>query len=119
MDAFSALADSTRRHIVEMLAASGQLSAGDICSRFDSSAPAISQHLKVLRTAGLVRVEKNAQQRIYSVNPAALDDMEAWIAQMRRFWNERFDALEALLAEEVSKSKKTKGAGHGRKKQAE
>jgi DNA-binding transcriptional ArsR family regulator len=119
MDTFSALADSTRRHIIEMLAASGQLSAGDICKRFDSSAPAISQHLKVLRAAKLVQVEKNAQQRLYSVNPAAFNDMETWIIQMRRFWNERFDALDVLLKEEVKKSKKTQGAKHVRKKQAE
>jgi DNA-binding transcriptional ArsR family regulator len=116
MDTFSALADSTRRHIIEMLAASGQLSAGDICKHFDSSPPAISQHLKVLRAAKLVRVEKNAQQRIYSVNPAALDDMETWIMQMRRFWNERFDALDELLKEEVKKSQKAKGAKNVRKK---
>ncbi|MBU6474980.1 MAG: winged helix-turn-helix transcriptional regulator [Alphaproteobacteria bacterium] len=116
MDAFSALADSTRRNIIEMLAASGQLSAGDICRHFDSSPPAISQHLKVLRAAKLVRMEKNAQQRIYSINPAAFDDMEAWIVQMRRFWNERFDALDALLKEEVKKSHKIKGARNGRKK---
>ena len=66
-----------------------------------------------------MQVEKNAQQRIYSVNPVAFDDMETWIMQMRRFWNERFDALDVLLKEEVKKSKKTKGARNVRKKQTE
>ncbi len=99
MDKFSALADPTRRLIVEMLAASGRLPAGDISSAFDSSPPAISQHLKVLREAGLVRMEKQAQQRIYSVNPEAFDDMWEWMNRMRRFWNERFDALDEFLKE--------------------
>lgn len=105
MDSFLALADPTRRHIVEMLAASGQLAAGDIASKFETSAPAISQHLKVLREADLVRMEKRAQQRIYSLNDGALDDMQAWINNMRKFWNERFDALDALLLKEHDKPK--------------
>lgn len=100
MDTFSALADPTRRSIVEMLAASGQLSAGDISRRFDSSPPAISQHLKVLRQAELVRMEKQAQQRIYSINSGALDEVEQWLRQMRQFWTERLDALEELLTAE-------------------
>ena len=103
MDTFTALAEPTRRQIIEMLAAGGSLSAGDICGRFDTSAPAISQHLKVLREASLVQVEKRAQQRIYSINPAAFDDMEQWLNQLRKFWNERFDALDELLKAEKEK----------------
>ena len=103
MDAFSALSDPTRRNIVEMLAASGKLSAGDICRQFESSPPAISQHLKVLKEANIVQMEKRAQQRIYSINPAAFDDMEQWLNQLRKFWNERFDALDALLKAEKDK----------------
>ena len=103
MDTFTALAEPTRRQIIEMLAASGSLSAGDICGHFDTSAPAISQHLKVLREASLVQVEKKAQQRIYSINPAAFDDMEQWLNQLRKFWNERFDALDELLKAEKEK----------------
>lgn len=100
MDRFAALAEPTRRRIVEMLAAGGHLSAGDISSRFEASAPAISQHLKVLREAKLVHMEKKAQQRIYSINPEGIDEMWEWMNQMRRFWNERFDALEQLLKSE-------------------
>lgn len=106
MDAFAALADPTRRDIVEMLATRGQLSAGEIGAGFASSAPAISQHLKVLRETALVTVEKQAQRRLYSLNPAALDPLEQWIAQMRRHWNERFDALDALLKREKSRGRK-------------
>ena len=100
MDAFAALADPTRRGILEVLATSGQLAAGDIHGRFDSTPSAISQHLKVLREAELVHVEKRAQQRIYTINPMALDDMARWIQRTRTFWNARLDALEALLQAE-------------------
>jgi DNA-binding transcriptional ArsR family regulator len=103
MDKFSALADPTRRSIMEMLANSGELSASQISSNFTVSAPAISQHLKILRAAGLVTVEKRAQQRIYRVNPAAVQEMEAWMRDLRQVWNERFDALDELLRAEKNK----------------
>lgn len=103
MDQFSALADLTRRRIFEMLAHNGQLAASEISHEFDSSAPAISQHLKVLREANLVVMEKRGQQRIYSINPAALDEMWNWLNNMRQFWNDRFDVLEKLLKEEKKK----------------
>lgn len=104
MDKFHALAEPTRRQIVEMLAREGELTAGDIQARFDVSAPAISQHLKVLREAGVVQVEKRAQQRIYRVNPEAMLEMEAWAKRVRELWAGRFDALDALLRAEQSKS---------------
>lgn len=104
MNTFSALADSTRRNIVEMLASNGQLSASDISDRFKISPPAISQHLKVLREANLVQMEKRAQQRIYTINPVGITEMEKWVSQMRSLWNERFDALDELLKEEMKES---------------
>lgn len=106
MDKFHALAEPTRRQIVEMLAREGELTAGEIQSRFNVSAPAISQHLKVLREAGLVQVEKRAQQRIYRVNPDSMLELEGWARRVRQLWAGRFDALEALLREEQSKSPK-------------
>ena len=72
MDMFSALAEPHRRSILEMLASEGQLSASAIARKFRVSPPAISQHLKVLREAGLLRMEKRAQQRLYQVNPEAM-----------------------------------------------
>jgi DNA-binding transcriptional ArsR family regulator len=65
MDMFTALAEPTRRDILVLLGTHGQLSAGEIYTKFTSSPPAISQHLKVLRDAELVTVEKHAQQRLY------------------------------------------------------
>jgi DNA-binding transcriptional ArsR family regulator len=100
---FYALAEPTRRNIVEMLATNGQLSATDIYNNFTVSPQAISQHLKVLREAELVRVEKKAQRRIYQINPDAMLELSEWIAKVTELWNERFDALDEVLAEEKKK----------------
>ena len=111
MDKFSALADPTRRKIIELLARCGELSATDISDQFHVSPPAISQHLKILREADLVRVEKRAQQRIYRINPQAMLELEDWVRQLTRLWNERFEALDQLLEVEKQKliSSKKKG----------
>jgi DNA-binding transcriptional ArsR family regulator len=103
MDKFHALADPTRRKIMEMLARDGQLSATEICDQFPVSPQAISQHLKVLREAKLVQVEKRAQQRIYQINPVAMLELEEWAKKLRQLWSQRFDALEKILEMEKSK----------------
>lgn len=105
MDRFAALGEPNRRRMIEIIAAGGEVAASDISSQFEISAPAVSQHLKILREAELVRMEKRAQQRIYSLNPQGSDEMWEWLSQIRQFWNERFDALDALLLKEQSKSK--------------
>lgn len=96
MDSFTALADPTRRRIVEMLGA-GERPAGEISAAFTLSAPAISQHLKALRQAGLVRVAVQGQRRIYSLDPDGLAEMDDWIERVRRFWKSRLDDLEREL----------------------
>ena len=106
MDIFSALADPTRRSILEMLAQRGELTASQIYEQFPVSRPAVSQHLKALREANLVRVEKRAQQRIYRINPESMLELEAWAKRVRELWTGRFDALDALLRMEQSKSPK-------------
>ncbi len=108
MDTFYALADPTRRRIIELLAKHSELSATEIGASFQMSAPAISQHLKVLREAEMVTVEKRAQQRIYRLDPRAMTEVESWARQVTRLWNERFDALDALLQEEKHKPTKKK-----------
>ena len=90
------LADPTRRQIVAFLA-EGESPVRDIVEQFNVSAPAISQHLKVLREAGLVFVRPQAQQRIYSVNRAALAEAAAWLMRMGGFWSDQLDALERAL----------------------
>ncbi|WP_223693684.1 ArsR/SmtB family transcription factor [Leifsonia poae] len=94
---FAALADPTRLSIVDLLAQRGELSAGDIGRVFTSSASAVSQHLKVLREAGLVLVQKRAQQRIYRLDPATIVAAEQWLAGRTRQWNSRLDAMETYI----------------------
>ncbi|ESQ79681.1 metalloregulator ArsR/SmtB family transcription factor [Asticcacaulis sp. YBE204] len=100
MDSFTALADPTRRRIIEYLAAAPQLPAGDIAARFTLSKPAISQHLNALKAANLVTVEVRGQQRIYRLNREGLDEMDQWIARTRAHWTQALDRLETLLNSE-------------------
>lgn len=97
MDAFTALAEPTRRNILEMLAEKGNMPATAIYKRFKSSPPAISQHLKVLREAKLVNVEKRAQQRIYYINPEPMKELERWIRQFAVRTEKQFQKLDGLL----------------------
>ena len=103
---FYALAEPTRRDIIELLASNGQLSATDISNNFAVSAPAISQHLKVSREANFVRVEKRAQQRIYRINTEAMSEIEGWVQETTRQWNSRFNVLDKILEAEKRKLKK-------------
>ncbi len=97
LDAFDALADPTRRRIVELLARHGDLTAGDLANQFDSARPTISRHLRVLREAGVLRTRAVAQERYYMLEPAALQPIEIWIARQRRLWAQRLAALEQHL----------------------
>ena len=99
MDRFVALAEPNRRKMVELLAR-GPRSAGSIAGEFTLSAPAVSQHLKALREAGLVQVEVAGQRRIYSLDEAGLAEVDKWLAQVRQFWSHRLDRLEAAIAKE-------------------
>jgi DNA-binding transcriptional ArsR family regulator len=96
MHTLSVLADPTRQRIVEMLA-TGAMSSGDIARRFDVTAPAISQHLKTLREARLVRVRAEAQKRFYELDPHGVGELSDWISRIRGFWSEKLDALEQEL----------------------
>jgi len=103
MDMFVALADPTRRAILEILASSGELSATAIYEHFAVSPQAISQHLKVLREARLVVMEKRAQKHLYRLNQETLSQFEAWVQHMRQRWEERFSALDTVLEREKQK----------------
>ncbi len=96
MDAFTVLADPTRRQIIESLCM-GERAFGEIAEQFEMSRPAVSQHLKVLRDADIVRVRAEAQRRIYSLNDEGLDDVDEWLQKVRRFWLGRLDKLEQAL----------------------
>jgi DNA-binding transcriptional ArsR family regulator len=103
MDMFVALADPTRRNILELLATSGELPATAIYQHFPVSPQAISQHLKVLREAHLVEMDKRAQKHVYRLNPQTLSQFEAWVQQTRQLWEERFAALDTVLEMEKQK----------------
>lgn len=98
MDTFTALADPTRRQIIESLAL-GESSFGDLADKFEMSRPAVSQHLKVLRDAGIVTARADAQRRIYSLTEDSFAEVEEWLGKVREFWSQRLDKLEQLLGE--------------------
>jgi len=96
MNALEALAEPTRRRIVELLA-ERERSAGEIASHFRTSRPGISRHLRVLREHGLVRAREDGQRRLYSLDPVPLQELDEWLQQYRQFWDNRLDALETEI----------------------
>lgn len=97
--ALQALSEPHRLAIVAMLA-DGERPAGDFVDALPISQPTVSKHLSVLREAGLVTVRKDAQRRLYRLNPAPLAELDAWLQPYRRFWVDRLDALENHLDKE-------------------
>jgi DNA-binding transcriptional ArsR family regulator len=92
MDAMAALADPTRRRIVELLA-DGDMPAGEIASQFDVSGPAISRHLRVLREVGVASYKRDAQRWVYALNPDSISEVDRWMRNTLLRWQRRFDAL--------------------------
>ena len=107
MQSLAAIADPTRRRIVELLA-EGERTSGELVSAFDLSAPAISQHLNVLREAGLVVTRAEGQSRIQTLNPNGLDELDAWLHRTRSFWSKNLDALARELRAEDERAAKAK-----------
>jgi len=123
-NAFAALSDPTRRAILARLAL-GETSVSELAKPFDMSLPAISKHLKVLERAGLIARGREAQRRPCRIEPRALKDIDDWLGNYRRFFDESFDRLDAYLKKLQVKDRKesaSKEAGarygkHGRRKQ--
>ncbi len=101
MHAFDVLGDPVRRRILELLA-DGELSSGAITAgvqaEFGISQPAVSQHLRVLRDSGFARVRPEGARRLYAVDAAPMQEVDAWLARFRRFWEPHLDALATELA---------------------
>lgn len=89
---FRAVSDGTRRQMLELLAAR-ECSADELAQPFDMSQPAVSQHLKVLRDAGLVTVRKEGRNRIYALNALPLREIHDWASYFEGFWKKRLSAL--------------------------
>jgi DNA-binding transcriptional ArsR family regulator len=96
MSALEALSDPIRRQIVELLA-DGERNAGEIAGHFAVSRPAVSRHLRVLREHGLVQARQHGQQRVYSLDPAPLAELDEWLTRYRSFWTNRLDALDTQI----------------------
>jgi DNA-binding transcriptional ArsR family regulator len=96
MDIFYALAAPIRRQIIELLASGNAVAATIIAENFKVSPSAVSQHLKVLLDCDLIEVHKDAQQRLYTLNPAALAELETWVQQMSK----PFEALGSFITPE-------------------
>ena len=94
--ALDVLADPTRRSIFERLA-DGPLAVGDLAAHFPVSRPAVSQHLKALKDAGLVRDRAEGRRRVYAVDPAGIEEMRRWLD---RFWDRALAAFAEVVAEE-------------------
>jgi DNA-binding transcriptional ArsR family regulator len=97
-DVFKALADPTRRTVFERLA-DGEKNATELRDGLEISQPAMSQHLAVLRSAGLVTEQRNGRNVNYRVNPEGLAQMDQWLHRYRSFWPERVQALKQFLKE--------------------
>jgi len=92
-----AISHPTRREIIALLE-SGERTAGELAAQFTISRPAVSRHLRVLHTAGLVRSRRHAQRRVFRLDPLPLAEVEHWLAHYRPYWSERLDALGTHIA---------------------
>ncbi len=99
MDAFQVLAEPQRRRVVEILAHRGQLNASQICDEFDVTPQAVSQHLRVLREANVIRMERRAQQRLYTFDPRSVNPVQAWVDDLTQLWSRRLEQLDKALKE--------------------
>jgi len=108
--AFDIIAEPNRRAILSLLVSSRR-SVGEIERQLRMSQPAVSKHLRVLRDAGFVESTVDAQRRLYRLKPESLQEVDAWLAQFRRFWSAHVDALERHLDrmdQSIAKKRKPK-----------
>jgi DNA-binding transcriptional ArsR family regulator len=103
---FRAVADPTRRAILELLRKSERRCVNDIAAPFAMSQPAVSQHLRVLSEAGLVEARREGRQSLYRLRAKPMHDAYEWLGRYEPFWNARLDALGAYLDEEARGKKR-------------
>ena len=113
---FEVIAEPNRRAILSLLVSSQQ-SVGEIERQLRMSQPTVSKHLRVLREAGFVESTVDAQRRLYRLKPEPLQEVDAWLAQFRRFWSAYVDALEHHL-DRMDQSTPTKGKTSRRRRGA-
>jgi len=97
-DAFNAVAEPRRRQILDLLAG-GELSVNDLVARLELAQPDVSKHLRVLREVGLVQVRGAGRQRLYRLDGRPLQPIYQWVKNFEQTWADRFERLDAVLAE--------------------
>lgn len=95
-DAFRAIADPTRRAILDLLS-EGEQRAGELAAPFAMSLAAVSQHLRVLREVGLVSERRQGRERVYCLEAAPLREVSEWVVRYEQFWKQKLDALDEFL----------------------
>lgn len=108
---FAALADPTRRAIIERLSR-GEARVTELAQPFDMSLNAVSKHIRVLEASGVVERHRKGRDHILSINARSLDEIDGWIERTRRYWEKRLDGMERLL-DELNKDHGPKDRKHG------
>ena len=106
-DLFHALGDPTRRAILRRLS-TRPATVGELAEPFDMSLPAVSKHVRLLEAAGLLNREVDGRRHVISLAPDGLETASAWLDELRAFWEDRLDALEAMLAEDAGPIEESK-----------
>ena len=114
---FAALADPTRRAILARLS-QGEASVTELAKPFDLSLPGVSKHLKVLQRAGLITQSRSAQWRPCRLEGSRLKEASEWVGEYRRFWDESFERLDAVLQEMIKEQKEKENVDKGCKHDA-
>jgi DNA-binding transcriptional ArsR family regulator len=118
MDTLSAIAEPNRRKIIQLLAQRGNLTAGEIARHFQSSGAAVSQHLQVLRETKAVFVTRQAQKRVYSLNPEPLQEWGGWLFDLTNQWEQRLNKIDSMLSSEKKDSNSYKSQSRKGRKNA-
>ena len=98
-DVFAALANPARREVLRLLL-DGPMAAGNLAERFTMARPSLSEHLRVLREAGLVSERRQGRNRVYTLDAAPLEEVSTWLSPYERFWRTKLANLRDLLDEE-------------------
>ena len=112
-DVFQAIADPTRRQIIQLIA-HDNLNLNAVADRFDISRPAISRHIKILTECGLITINQQGRERFCEARLEKLNEVNDWVEQYKEFWNKKLDALEDYL--KVLQSKPVKQLRKPRRK---
>jgi len=110
-DVFQAIADPTRRAIINMIA-NQPMNLNAVAEHFDISRPAISKQIKILTQCGLVTIEQRGRERYCEAKLQKLNEVSEWVEQYRVFWNQKLDALEDFLAKEIANETPNKPIKH-------